>query len=180
MKSTGTINKIVNIFESIVNVASFCAGLLLGLAALTVTIDIVMRYFFNKPITGVLESTEYGLLFFTLLAAPWLLKMDKHVKMDLLLSKLQKITQARIYTVTSCFGFAICSLIAYYGIVVTIDRFQTGHRMPTTLEPLSYPIVSIIPICFLMLAIEFVIVACRYALEAQTLSTVNTKEKAER
>ncbi len=131
------------------------SGIILGLVTVLVCVDIVMRYFFNKPIQGALESSEYGLLFLTLLAAAWLVRKEKHVRMELLVHRLKPVTQAYINGITSIVCVLICAVVTYYGILVVIDRYQTSHRLTTTLEPLSYPLMSIIPLCFFLLIIQF-------------------------
>jgi len=167
------ITKLHNLFDTVVDGAAFIAGIILGLVTGLVCVDVVMRYFFNKPIQGALESSEYGLLFLTLLAAAWLLKKNKHVRMELLIHKLKPITQAYINGVTSIICVWICGIITYYGMLVVIDRFETGHRLATTLEPLSYPLMSVIPICFFLLVIQFILSAYGYFVEAKALGHHN-------
>ena len=165
--------KLHTFFDTVVGGAAFIAGIILGLVTGLVCVDVVMRYFFNKPIQGALESSEYGLLFLTLLAAAWLLKKNKHVRMELLIHKLKPITQAYINGVTSIICVWICGTITYYGMLVVIDRFETGHRLATTLEPLSYPLMSVIPICFFLLVIQFILSAYGYFVEAKALGHHN-------
>ena len=163
------IDRFHKFFDHIVDYAAFISGIVLGLVTLLVCTDIVMRYFINKPIQGALESSEYGLLFLTLLAAAWLVRKEKHVRMELLLHRLKPVTQAYINGITSILCVLICGIVTYYGVLVVIDRFQTGHRLTTTLEPLSYPLMSIIPLCFFLLIIQFIISACGYFGEAKAL-----------
>jgi TRAP-type C4-dicarboxylate transport system permease small subunit len=57
------IRKGFNYFEKIVsfleNVTIYIASLILVCMTLLITIDTLLRYFFNQPIMGVLEITEY-------------------------------------------------------------------------------------------------------------------------
>lgn len=161
------IDRFHKLFDHIVDYAAFISGIVLGLVTLLVCTDIVMRYFLNKPIQGALESSEYGLLFLTLLAATWLVRKNKHVRMELLVHRLKPTTQAYVNGITSVLCVLICGIVAYYGVVVVLDRYQTGHRLTTTLEPLSYPLMSIIPLCFFLLVIQFIISAYGYFAEAK-------------
>jgi len=170
------IDRFHRFFDHIVDYAAFISGIVLGLVTLLVCTDIVMRYFFNKPIQGSLESSEYGLLFLTLLAAAWLVRKNKHVRMELLVNKLKPATQAYINGITSILCVLICGIVTYYGVLVVIDRFQTGHRLTTTLEPLSYPLMSIIPLCFFLLIIQFIVSAYGYFAEAKALKKNRMKE----
>lgn len=60
------------------------AGLLIGVMALLVTFDVVSRNLGFRSVTWILEITEYSLPLATLLAAPWLLSRNEHVKLDIL------------------------------------------------------------------------------------------------
>ena len=162
-------SKLRRFFDHIVDGAAFISGIVLGLVTVLVCTDIVMRYFFNKPIQGALETSEYGLLYLTLLAAAWLARKNKHVRMELLVHKLKPATQATVNGITSLVCVLICAVVTYYGVVVVLDRYQTQHRLTTTLEPLSYPLMSIIPVCFFLLVIQFILAACDYFEEAKAL-----------
>jgi C4-dicarboxylate transporter DctQ subunit len=162
------LDKLQKLFDATVVCGAFVSGVIFGLVTLFLCIDTFMRYFFNRPITGVLECTEYGLLFFTLLSAAWLLKRDKHVRMDLVISKLKPIKRAAINAVTSILGAIVCGIITYYGILVVIERFKSGQRFPSTLEPLSYPLMSVIPVCFFLLFIQFCLSALRSLADAKS------------
>jgi TRAP-type C4-dicarboxylate transport system permease small subunit len=176
MNPTRLIDRCHRLFDRTVDCAAFVSGIVLGLVTLLVCCDIVMRYFFNKPIQGALESSEYGLLFLTLLAAAWLVRKNKHVRMELLIHRLNPATRAYINGITSILCALICGIVAYYGVLVVIDRFRTSHRLTTTLEPLSYPLMSIIPVCFFLLVIQFVISAYGYFTEANALGKNNPQD----
>jgi len=149
------------LLDRTVDGSALIAGVIFGLVTLSVCIDIFMRYFFNRPVTGVLESTEYSLLFFTLLGAIWVLKKDHHVKMDLVIGRLKPVTRELLNVITSVLSAMVCGTITYYGILVVIERFKTGHRLVSTLEPLSYPLTAVIPFCFFLMFIQFLISAYR-------------------
>ena len=163
------------IFDAVVDCGAFAAGLILAFVVLLVSADIFMRYFINKPIQGSLESAEYGLLFLTLLSASWLVRRNKHVRMELLIGKLKPSTQAYVNSVTSILCAFICGLVTCYGILVVIDRYKTGHRLNTTLEPISYPLTFIIPLCFFFLFIQFIIESRCFFLEARSSKDGNER-----
>ena len=179
MNHNKLIDRFHRLFDCIVDGGAAISGIILGLVTVLVCIDIVMRYFFNKPIQGALESSEYGLLFLTLLAATWLVRKDKHVRMELLIHELKPVTQAYVNGITSILCVLISGFITYYGVLVVIDRFRTGHRLTTTLEPLSYPLMSIIPLCFFLLIIQFIISAYGYFAEAKGLEKRNQQDDPE-
>ncbi len=166
MKSLFRLHKL---FDRILDGAAFLAGTILAVSGVLICIDVSMRYFLKKPITGILESTEYGLVFFTLLAVAWLLRRDKHVRMDMVLKRLKPRAQAWVNAVTSGASTIVCGIITYYGIIVVISCYRTGERFSSTLEPLSYPLMAIVPVCFFLLFIQYVITTWGYLAETEAL-----------
>ena len=143
------------IFDYIVSLCGTLVVVLLIFMMLAVSTEVVMRYFLNRPPIWVIEVTEYALLYITFLGAAWLLKREGHVKMDLVLNRLNPRTQTLVNIVTSVFGAIICLVLTWYGVKVTWDHFQLGSFLSTILRPPSFLIVAIIPVGSFLLFIQF-------------------------
>ena len=143
-------------FDHILNVSAVISAALIGFAMLSVTTDVISRYIFNHSIVGVFELTEYTLLYMTFLCAARVLKDDAHVKMDIVLQRLNPRVNALLNFLTSIVGGLISLGIIYYGIQVTWDFLQKGSYELTMLEPPSALIVGVIPIGGLLLFIQFI------------------------
>ena len=96
------------------SVLAVAAGALIPLMMLVICGDVLMRYFFNRPMTWVLETAEYMLLWMTFLGAIWLLEKEGHVRMDLVLNRLKPENQALLNAITSILGVIACFAIAFY------------------------------------------------------------------
>ena len=95
------------------------------------------------------------LLYITFLGTAWLLKRDGHVKMDLLLTRLNSRVRNSLNIITSLVGAIICLTIACFGAWVTWDTLQMGYKMSTALEPPQFLILFIIPLGTFLLFIQF-------------------------
>jgi C4-dicarboxylate transporter DctQ subunit len=155
-------NKVPFIFDQILNALAFVASILIILAAVSVCIEIVARYFFNHPQIWVVETTEYSLLFITFLGTAWLQREEGHVKVDLLLSRLNPRTQITVNIVTSIACAIIFSIITWYGVKTTWSYFQLNYHLPTILSPPQYIIIAIIPLGSFLLFIQFLRRTYRY------------------
>jgi len=60
------------------------ASCILILVTIGTTIDVIMRYFFNSPIVGVKELSEYSMTWLCFLGAGWVLTRRGHVAITLL------------------------------------------------------------------------------------------------
>src|ERR687883_458486 len=85
------------------------AALLLGAAALAVTVDVLARNVGLGATPWILEMSEYVLPLATFLAAPWLLLRGEHVRVDLLLLALPARAARALDVFVSMLGLAICA-----------------------------------------------------------------------
>lgn len=143
------------IFNRIMDIMVVMAAVLLIFTMLSIGTEVVSRYFLNKPLFWVLEVSEYSLLFITFLGAAWLLRREKHVKMDLVLNHLGLRTQALLNIVTSIIGTIACLSLAWYSAQATWFTYRDGSVFPTDLEVPEFIILAIIPIGSLLLFIQF-------------------------
>lgn len=164
-----SLKKLAIVFDQTLIVAAVISCALITLVMMSIALDVVMRYFFGRPQIWVLETTEISLLYITFLASAWVLKKERHVKMDLLLNRLSPSAQALCNGITSIVGSIICFIISWYGTLFTWDQLVRNVRRETLLNIPNGPIVVIIPIgCFLLL-IQFLRRSSEYFTEWRSL-----------
>jgi TRAP-type C4-dicarboxylate transport system permease small subunit len=79
---------------------------------LTVT-DVFLRYFFNAPISGTTEITEFMLVIVVFPALAWCAVTGKHVKVDLLMTHFPPRVQAIVDSITLLLVFGIFVIITW-------------------------------------------------------------------
>ena len=149
-------NRTLDIFDRIINIMTFLAGILLVFIMLSVCSEVVLRSFFNRPQIWVTEVTECLLLYITFLGTAWLLREEGHVKVDIILDRLKPKTVALLGIISSLVGLFVSIILTVYSISVTWNYFQRGIYTPTALEIPVSAILVIIPIGSLMLFIQFI------------------------
>ncbi|MFC2014272.1 TRAP transporter small permease subunit [Chloroflexota bacterium] len=149
------LTKIQDIFDRGLGLLAYVASSLLLVSWFIVCLEVFMRYSLNRPLTWVVEATEYILLYVTLLGAAWLLKEDGHIKLDLVLNRMNPRTQAVLNFTTSLLGAVTCLVIAWYGTQSTIMHYQESLRTFTALELLKWPFLIVIPFGIFLLFIQF-------------------------
>jgi C4-dicarboxylate transporter, DctQ subunit len=150
------LDRIGKIFDSINTLmVIICAILVVGLTFI-VGADITLRYLFNKPLGWVKEMSEYTLVGLGFLAAAWLLKDDAHVKMDLILTKVNPRTQTMMNLITSAIGTIVVIIITWFSIVVTLDFYHTKIVAPSVLEPPKWILMTPIIVGSFLLAVQFI------------------------
>lgn len=149
------VRKATIVFDRTLDILFFLATIILVLITLTVVTEIIMRTFWNRPITGTVQIIGYALLYMTFLGAAWLLRDDGHVKMEVVLARLKPGTQALLNIITSTLGAIVCLIIAWYGVRVLRYILQVDYRAIQELEVSLFPIVLIIPVGSFLLFIQF-------------------------
>lgn len=143
------------IFDRTIELFAALSAIVLVVMMLLVGADVTMRYLLNSPIGNVAEITGHLMLFITFMGAAWVAKRDGHVKLDIVLNRLNPEAQAVLNTVTSIITAIICLTLAWYGARVAWDFFQRGVFFATILRLPLAPMMAIIFAGYLLLSVQF-------------------------
>ncbi|MFC2032757.1 TRAP transporter small permease [Chloroflexota bacterium] len=122
---------------------------------LVVNYEIALRFILNSPTQWVFPITTYALLFITFFIAPWLLREDKHIKMDVVIAGLNPRTRSVLNIITSILGVISCLLLTWYGGKATWQHLQIGFVFASPPFWLKWPFLAVIPVCSFLLFIGF-------------------------
>ena len=142
-------------FDRIQDIFATLAAIIVAFLMLLVGVDVVLRYFFSAPILWRSEVVEHALVYITFLVAAWLLRRERHIKMDIVLTRLNPGTQTVINIITSTICALLCLLLVWYGTKVTCDHLQKGWFTYTTMEFPVWIMEVIVPVGSLLLFIQF-------------------------
>lgn len=143
-------------FDHLLDALAYMAGIIIFAITLFVCGSALVRYLGFRPPIWVLQFTEYGLLWFTFLAAAWLLRHKGHIRIDTLTSRLRPKAQKSIQLVDDVLGFIISMVIFIFGTIHTIELAQRGIMEVKGLTVPKAPFFIIIPFGGLILAVQFV------------------------
>jgi TRAP-type transport system small permease protein len=128
-----------------------CAAVLLGASALAITLDVVGRNVGLGSLPWILEVSEYVLPIATFLVAPWLLRRNEHVRLDILLR-----AWPRLGHVTNVFGLAVSAVLVLYGVRTILNSADQGAMVFKSVVFPEWWLYAPVPLCFSLLAVEFV------------------------
>jgi TRAP-type C4-dicarboxylate transport system permease small subunit len=150
-------NRLSYFCERLFNTMAAVAALLLLAMVLLVTADIVLRNTARFGFPWANEITEYALYLTTLLTAPWLLRRGQHVRIDMVLVFVPPRIAWVMEALADLVGFAASVILVWYGTVMTL---QSARLSSLTIKNLVFPewwLLAPLPICFALLAFEFVL-----------------------
>ena len=144
------------LFDFILTLLYVLAGLHLLFITFSIGYTIIARFFGFSGMMSVLQFTEYSLLWITLLGATFLLKNDDHVMVDLIYGNVSFRAKKILRLLHSLLGIPLCGTLFWYGSVVTWGQYQRGIVDIQVVDFPKFIVLSIIPICFFLLSIEYV------------------------
>ena len=130
-----------------------------GVVILTIFVlivaDVFMRLLGIPPWTYIAAIVEYSLLWFTMLAAPYLVRVKGHVFID----AITQILPPGPRRVIASFAYLVCIVSSltffWYSFELLIEAFASG-QVDTRGEDMPLWILLLpIPPCFLLVAVEF-------------------------
>ena len=148
--------KIITLFDRILIVGSILAGVMLFFMMLSVCYDVIARYAFNAPTVWADEISSIFLLFLPFFAGAWILKKDGHVKMDLVLNYMSPRKRLLLSIISFIVISLVCAAFVVYGFKVTWNMFEIGYKTDTNLRLFKWPIISVIPLGFLLILLQAV------------------------
>lgn len=149
------VGRLAAIFNRTNDVLVILAGAVLIFAVASVTIDVILRYFFNAPIIWSVVVNENNLLYITFLATAWVLRREGHVRVELVVNRLNPKAENLLGMITSIIGVIICLVVTWYSSLVTWQDFQKGYYIPTHVAIPEASVLFIIPIGMFLLSIQF-------------------------
>lgn len=129
--------------------------LLLGITIL-IGLDVLLRNIGLGGIPPSNELSEDALYLITILAAPGLLRRGQHIRIDILLRAIPPRIAWACEWIGDAVGIVCCLYFFWYGLRVTVASYSAGAISIKTLVMPEWWIFVPMPLCFLLVAIEFV------------------------
>jgi len=125
-----------------------------GAITLLVCWDVIGRNLGLRTPVWTNEVTEYALPVATLLAAPWLLWRNQHVRLDLLGLLLSPAAQRHVDRFASLLGLVVSVCMLWYAWAMLVDSRQAGSLVLKALVFPEWWLYVPVPPAFALLALE--------------------------
>src|SRR5215470_10950623 len=144
------------VFGLVFDALMLAACLLLLFMTLLIGADVATR---NLGVGGIAWSNEVSeniLYLITLLSAPWLLRQGQHIRVDILLRVIPPRIGWLCEWASDLVGLACSLYFVWYGWKVVVASYQAGAMTIKTLVTPEWWLLALLPLAFLLVAIEFV------------------------
>ena len=147
---------ILRAYDWVVTAFAVLAGILIVLIFAAVIYDATLRDTGLQPTRWAVPLSEFGLLYITMLAAPWLLRSKGQIVVESLRLVFPRRGRVLLEQATYVFCIAVCGVIAWAAAVEAIDSVRRGDMERLAISiPLVVAYIPLI-IGFLLLGCEFV------------------------
>lgn len=131
------------------------AGVLIFISFLMIVVDVTMRIVGMKPPLFTIAVVEYILLWFAMLAAPWLVRIKGHVFIDAVTQFLPKTLQAIVAKIVYAICIVSSSIYCIHASSLFRDAWVNDMIDVRSVDMPQWILFGPMPLCFLFVATEF-------------------------
>jgi C4-dicarboxylate transporter, DctQ subunit len=148
-------NKFMRGIDRISGVMAFISGVLLFTLGPMITIAVVLRYYFQVSVAWSTEIEEYILYVGVLFAAPWIMRNDAHVRVDVLLNRARPAVKRVLQLIGNGVGLLTSTGLFYFGVLATHENFVRGTKIIKVMPIPKFLPLIIVPIMAFVLFFIF-------------------------
>jgi TRAP-type C4-dicarboxylate transport system permease small subunit len=131
------------------------AGILIFLSFLMIVVDVTMRIVGLKPPLFTIAVVEYILLWFAMLAAPWLVRIKGHVFIDAVTQFLPKLIKTIIAKIVYSICIVSSSIYCIHAFGLLHDAWAKDMIDVRSVDMPQWILFGPMPLCFFFVATEF-------------------------
>ncbi len=143
------------IYDAVLFGMAIIAGLLLVWLMLSVITSVLMRNAGLQPFAWLFTSAEYGLLYMTMLGAPWLVREKGHVHIELVTAALPVGLRRIVSRAVAAACVLVCLILAWQGADLVLTNIERGDYDTRAYYFPRWMLTIAFPLSFGMMAIEF-------------------------
>jgi TRAP-type C4-dicarboxylate transport system permease small subunit len=143
---------IYKIMTPLSKVLVYFGAAFLAIMMFLTTSDVAMRYFFNRPISGAFDLTEYMMAIVFAFGLPYCIVQKGHIKVDIMMEHLSEKVQTIIMAITTPLGLGLFGLIAWQSLQYVQIQCDT-NIMSSVLHIPRYPFVAVLFVGYTCFAI---------------------------
>jgi TRAP-type transport system small permease protein len=138
----------------LVRILCVLAVIVIAAMAIGVSAEVVLRMFSFPSIAGLIELTEYGLFISTFFMAPHLLRTNEHIRVDVVMSRVDPQTARRVEYAVLASIIAVSIVTGLVGTGILVNHFQAGTLVFKDLIIPQWWLDWIIPLTSLAMAVQ--------------------------
>jgi len=123
---------------------------------LLIVYDVVARNLGLQPPRSTVALTEYALLYFTMAAAPYLVRVKGHIVVEVVYQRLGGKIQKRLDKAILIFCTIVSTIIGTLALILLLDSLGTGEIEIRSLDMPRWLLFTPLAAGFFLMALEFI------------------------
>lgn len=115
------------LYDALIHGLAGFAGALIGALCLLIAWDVIARNLGLQPPASTVALTEYALLYFTMAAAPYLVRLRGHIIVEVLYRRVGKTQRRWLDRAVLTLCVVICALMATLAAMLAIEAWSHGE-----------------------------------------------------
>ena len=147
--------KISAFYDQLLHGLARLSGILIFCAFVMIVVDVLMRITGLEPFIFIMTTFEYILLWFAMLAAPYLLRIKGHVFIDAVTQFLPSLLKKIVAKIVYLLCIIGCCIYGYHLLGLLVEAIQSGELDMRSYEVPIWLLFVPMPLCFFLCVIEF-------------------------
>lgn len=143
-------------YDRLIDGLAALAGLIIAAASLLIVYDVVARNIGMQPPASTVALTEYAMLYFTMAAAPWLVRNKGHIVVEVVYQRLLGSLQRRLDAAILLMCALVSGIIASLAGFLLIEAIANAEIEIRSLDAPRWILFLPLLIGFALMAVEFV------------------------
>jgi len=146
----------IRLLDRVCGVLAVVAALLFLFMTFTICYSIITRAVGLPTPVWTVQLNEYAMLWMTFLGTAWLLAKNRHVSIQIVVSRLNQKGKKVFQTIHNFMGLLLCATICYFGALTTWEHFERNVIDVQVIDVPKALVIIVIPVGFLLLALQFI------------------------
>lgn len=146
---------LLRLWQMFLTALAAIAGAVIAFMFVFIVLDVTMRSLGYQPPLFTGTFIEFGLLYSAMLAAPWLISRDGHIRVRALTDRLPYIVVRRLERGIFAVLAVLTAVLAWYALDVVLDSIARGEVEYRSIILPRWMLFAPMPLSFLLCAIEF-------------------------
>ena len=142
-------------YDGFLTLMAIIAGGMLVWLMVSVVVSVTMRNLGLQPYAWLFLSSEYALLYMTMLGAPWLVREKGHVHIELLTAGLPPAAQAFVSRLVAALCVLVSVILAWKGLELFLTNIERNDFDVRAYFTPKWMLTISFPISFTLMAVEF-------------------------
>jgi TRAP-type C4-dicarboxylate transport system permease small subunit len=146
---------LTRVYDALLFTMAFLAAATLVWLMVSVVVSVTMRNFGMQPFAWLFTSAEYGLLYMTMLGAPWLVREKGHVHIELVTAALPPGLRRIVSRAVALACVVVSLILAWYGLQLVLTNIERNNFDVRAYYYPRWLLTITFPIAFSFMAVEF-------------------------